>query len=161
MRLKTEPPAAHRQSQGSKHGLRVFIFALCALSFRSSRAEGPADQHFEAGLAYERLGRYEEAYTELQLGFALDQDRADLALALGLIAGRLGRLDVAQRALERSIAVDADSVASYYQLGLLYEKKGAGDRALDAWHRFVSLSPDETLKAIAQKHLQYLESSRG
>jgi tetratricopeptide (TPR) repeat protein len=121
-------------------------------------AEGPADPHFQAGLAYERLGRYDEAYTELQLAFALDPNSTGAALALGLVASRLGNLEVAQRALERSIALDASSVASYYQLALLYEKKQMADRAQDAWHRFLPLSQDEALKAVAQKHLQYLES---
>jgi tetratricopeptide (TPR) repeat protein len=128
----------------------LFVHPVCA--------EGPADPHFQAGLAYERLGRYDDAYTELQLAFALDQDRVELALALGLVASRLGREEVAQRALERSIALDSDSVASYYPLALLYEKKNLTDRAEDAWHRFLSLNQDEALKAVAQKHLQYLET---
>ena len=63
--------------------------AYCA--WRVRLAEAPGDQHFQAGLAYERLGRYDDAYTELQLAFALDQDNAELALALGIVASRLGR----------------------------------------------------------------------
>lgn len=132
--------------------------AICHLPCRPLWAAGPADQHFQAGLAYERLGRYDESYTELQLAFAVDQENVGLALALGVVASRLGRLDVAQRALERSIALDSDSVASYYQLALVYEKKGASDRAADAWRRFLSLSADESLKTVAQRHIQYLES---
>lgn len=115
-------------------------------------------QHYRSGLAYERLGRLDEAYTELQLAFALDQDSTPVAVALGVVACRLGRLDIAQRALERSVTVDANSVASYYQLALLYEKKKMNDRALDSWQRFVALTQDDTLKAVAQKHIQYLES---
>jgi len=131
---------------------------IAVLSCRGLCAEGLGDQHFQAGLAYERLGRYDESYTELQLAFAVDQDNAGLALALGVVASRLGRTEVAQRALERSIALDSDSEASYYQLALLYENKGANDRAADAWHRFLALSPDESLKAVAERHIQYLES---
>ena len=118
----------------------------------------PSDPHFRAGLAYERLGRYDEAYTELQVAFALDQDRSSVALALALVACRLGRLDVAQRALERSISLDSNSVASYFELGLLYEKKNMEVRALDAWHRFLTLSQDDQLKALARRHIQYLEA---
>jgi tetratricopeptide (TPR) repeat protein len=138
------------------------IVAACAVSLLCCPwlcAESPADPHYLAGLAYERLGRYDDAYTELQLAFALDQDRAELALALGLVASRLGRLEPAQRALERSIALDSDSVGSYFPLALLYEKKNLPDRAEDAWHRFLSLNQDEALKAVAQKHIQYLESN--
>ncbi len=123
-----------------------------------SWADGPAAQHFQTGLAYERLGRYDEAYTELQLAYALNPDDAPLALALGVVACRLGRWEAAQRALERSISVDSGSIASYYLLGLLYEKSGTTDRASDAWHRFLSLSQDETLKVIAKKHIQNLEN---
>src|SRR5260221_3409068 len=126
---------------------RFSILVLCLVPLLSSLtsfswAEGPADQHFQTGLAYERLGRYDEAYTELQLAFALNPDDAQKALALGVVACRLGRLEVAQRALERSIAVDSGSMASYYHLALLYEKNGTMDRALDAWHRFLSITQD-------------------
>ena len=81
-----------------------------------------------------------------------------MAVALGVVACRLGRLDAAQRALERSIAIDSNSVASYYQLALIYEKNGVLDRALDAWHRFSSLTQDERLKGLAQKHIQVLDA---
>jgi tetratricopeptide (TPR) repeat protein len=121
-------------------------------------AESAGAQHFQTGLAYERLGRYDEAYTELQLGFALDPDNTENAVALGVVACRLGRITVAQRAFERSIAVDSNSIASYYHLAFIYEKNGTIDRALDAWHRFLSLNQDETLKIIAKKHIQNLEA---
>src|SRR4051812_44304297 len=97
----------------------LFSFAFCLLPCRLTFAESPSSQHFQAGLAYERLGRIDEAYTELQLGFALEQGNAELATALGIVACRLGRLEAAERALERSVALEANSAASYYQLGLL------------------------------------------
>jgi tetratricopeptide (TPR) repeat protein len=137
---------------------RVHGLLLMLLVAMPAIADSPGDQHYQAGLAYERLGRYDEAYTELQLAFAVNQDNADLALALGMVASRLGRLEVAGRALERSIAIDSDSEASYYQLALLYEKAGASTRASDAWHRFLSLGPDAALKSLAERHIQYLES---
>jgi len=151
-----------QKAKGKRQRAKIHFFflpfAIYLLTCRLTLAEGPADPHFLAGLAYERLGRYDEAYTELQLAFALDQDRVELALSLGLVASRLGRLEVAQRALERSIALDSDSVASYYPLALIYEKNNLSDRAEDAWHRFLSLNQDEDLKAVAKKHLQYLEA---
>jgi tetratricopeptide (TPR) repeat protein len=151
---------AHRGFWGAALQFCVLSFAFCVVSFRLVQGEAPssAAQHYQTGLAYERLGRYEEAYTELQLAFALDPDNTSGAVALGVVASRLGRFDIAQRTLERSVALDANSVASYYHLALLYEKKGMTDRALDAWHRFVSLSQDEQLKTVAQKHIQHLEN---
>jgi tetratricopeptide (TPR) repeat protein len=134
-----------------------FTFLLSPLVL-PVRADGPAAQHYQTGLAYERLGRYDESYTELQLAVALDQDNVQKEVALGILACRLGRLEVAQRALERSIELDSNSIASYFHLGLLYEKTGATERALDMWHRFLSLSQDEPLKGMAKKHIQYLES---
>jgi tetratricopeptide (TPR) repeat protein len=141
--------------------VRVLILSCLLLGGYMSFAEDPAAQHFQTGLVYERLGRYDEAYTELQLAFALNQDDAKMAVALGVVACRLGHLDVAQRALERSIAVDSNSVASYFQLGLIYEKNGLTERALDAWHRFASQSQDEPLKSVALKHIQHLEAGGG
>jgi len=107
-------------------------FAICHLPCRPAYAESASTQHFQTGLAYERLGRYDEAYTELQLSFALDPDDVPNAVALGVVACRLGRTGVAQRALERSVTVDSNAIASYYHLALIYEKNGTVDRALDA-----------------------------
>ncbi len=148
-----------RATTTAKICLRIVLLAHCSLLVaHCALAESPAAPHFQAGLAYERLGRYEEAYTELQLAFALDQQNPEAAVALGIVACRLGRLDVAQRALERSIAVDSNSSASYYQLALIYEDKNMTERARDAWQRFASLNRDEQLKTVAQEHLQYLEA---
>jgi tetratricopeptide (TPR) repeat protein len=123
-----------------------------------SLAADSAAQRFRAGLAYERLGRLEDAYTELQLGAVLAPDDPLMALALGTVALRLSRYDVAQRALETSISVDARSIASYYQLALLYEKQNVPERAIDSWHRFIDLNQDEVLKGMAKKHLRLLET---
>src|SRR5688500_9437438 len=82
-----------------------------------------AARHYQQGLAYERLGRIEEAYTELQLATNLTPNDAKAQLALGLVASRMGNLEVAQRALEASIAADGNSVASYHHLALIFEKK--------------------------------------
>jgi tetratricopeptide (TPR) repeat protein len=119
-----------------------------------------AQTHYQAGLAYERLGRLEEAYTRFQLAFALEAEDAWIALGLGVIAVRLGQMEVAQRALERSITLDANSVASYYQLAYLYEKLQQKDRAIDSWNRFLRLNHDPVLKAEARKHIQFLESEK-
>jgi tetratricopeptide (TPR) repeat protein len=130
---------------------------LCAPVFGAPVAPAAAQQ-YRQGLAYERLGRYNEAYTQLQVAANLDSANAEVALALGVVANRLGYFDEAQRALERSIVLDANSVASYYLLALIYEKKGLADRALETWHRFVKLTQDEPLKTLAQKHIAYLQS---
>lgn len=136
--------------------------ALCVLWMAPGvRGEDPgqiAQRHFQAGLAYERLGRLEESYTELQLACALQGDNAPMALALGIAASRLGRYAEAQRALERSIVLDANSIASYYELALLYEALNLPDRGRDAWRRFAELSQTEELKLVAQKHIKYLET---
>ena len=125
-----------------------------------SATTSQAATHFQSGLAYERLGRLEEAYTHLQLACVLDANDAKMSLALGIVALRLGRDDVALRALERSITLDANSAASYYQLALLYEKQNAVDRAIDSWHRFLDLNPDEMLKLEARKHIRFLETQK-
>jgi len=139
------------------HLIAVSMLVLATLSWA---AETPASAagHYQTALAYERLGRLEEAYTELQLACVLDANDAHMALALGIVALRLGRSDVAQRSLEQSVVLDASSIASYYHLALLYEKQGAVDRALDSWNRFLELNRDETLKLQARRHIQFLEA---
>jgi len=135
------------------------LIAPLSLSAAAAPSESAA-QHYQSGLAYERLGRLNEAYTELQLACALDADDARLALALGVVALRLKQYDVAQRTLEHSIILDSNSTASYYELAYLYEKQNAVDRALDSWNRFLALNQDDLLKLEAQKHIRLLEAPR-
>lgn len=144
----------------AKQCLRLGACALALLLGRpafTSPAEASSQSHFQAGLAYERLGRLEEAYTELQLASVLDSSNSQIALALGIVAGRLNRYDEALRSLEHSIALDAHSVASYYHAALIYEKQGRRDRAIESWERFLELSQDQELQLIAKKHIAYLE----
>lgn len=136
--------------------MAVSLFSLPSSLFGADPL-AEANRHYQQGLAYERLGRLEEAYTELQLASNLNANDSQIALALGLVASRLGNLGVAQRALEQSIAVNANSAASYYHLALLYEKRGLKERALECWHRFAPLTQDAALRAVAEKHIRYLE----
>jgi tetratricopeptide (TPR) repeat protein len=124
----------------------------------TSQAVDTAQSHYQSGLAYERLGRLDEAYTELQLACALDANNAPMALALGIVATRLNRTDEALRSLEHSIALDANSIASYYELAMIYEKQARNDRALDSWERFLELNQDTELKLVAKKHIDHLEN---
>lgn len=142
---------------------RAGAVVLALLPLSAAWAADPsslAASHYQTGLAYERLGRIQEAYTELQLAENLDASNPQMALALGIVASRLGRYDVALRALEHSIAVEANSCASYYELALVYEQKKNTDRALESWHRFLQLNQDAQLKTEAQKHIDHLEGRR-
>ena len=135
--------------------------ALLSSAVLAADSTETAASHYQSGLAYERLGRLQEAYTQLQLACVLDANDARIALALGVVALRLGRDQAAQRSLEQSIALDANSAASYYPLALLYEKQKNIDRAIDSWNRFLEINPDEMLKLEARKHIHYLETARG
>ena len=137
--------------------LKQTLIALFLAGVAYADATGEAARHYQQGLAYERLSRIDEAYTELQLASNLDPNDAKIQLALGLVASRAGNLDVAQRALEQSIAISGNSVASYHHLALLFEKKGNKARALECWQRFLQLNQDASLREVAEKHIRYLE----
>jgi tetratricopeptide (TPR) repeat protein len=139
----------------------VFLILVhCSWIAFADNVQSAAYKHYHSGLAYERLGRLDEAYTQLQLACALDAEDVRSALALGVVALRLGQDEMAKRYLEKSITLDANSVASYYVLGLLYEKQKSFDRAIDSWKRFMEINRDDLLRIEAQKHLQWLESQR-
>jgi tetratricopeptide (TPR) repeat protein len=141
----------------------LFFFLFCFGPLPYLCAIEPSElavNHYQTGLAYERLGRIEESYTELQLAANLDANNPQMALALGIVATRLGRYDVALRSLEHSEALEANSCASYYELGLLYEEKKMDERAVESWQRFLQLNQDPELRAVAQKHIDHLEGRR-
>ena len=136
----------------------LLLSGMALTSAYAADAEAQAASHFQTGLAYERLGRLSEAYTQLQLAAVLGPNDARVASALGIVACRVGRVDEAQRALERAITLEPNSIASYYELALIYEKKNLKDRALDAWQRFAQLNNDAPLRITAQKHIQFLQA---
>jgi len=138
--------------------MRASIFLILMISAAAAQAEMISGDHFQTGMAYERLGRYQEAYTELQVASNLNPGDARIATALGIVAARLGNYDEALRALEHSIALDADSCASYFELGLVYERKKLPERALESWNRFLALNHDDSLKAMARKHIAALQA---
>lgn len=131
---------------------------LILLGIGEANATSLGTEHYQTGLTYERLGRYNKAYTELQLATNLDADDPRSFVALGVVAVRLGNNDEAIRAFERSITLDANACASYYELAFLYEKKSDVEHAVGAWNRFLALSQNDVLKAQARKHLAYLQS---
>jgi len=138
---------------------QMSLLALLSSSFLFAvDVTGEAARHFQQGMAYERLGRIQEAYTELQLAANLNPNDSRIHLVLGLVASRAGNIDVAQRALEQSISLDSNSVASYHHLALIYEKKGMKERALESWTRFIQLNQDVSLRQMAEKHIRYLET---
>src|SRR5689334_7146714 len=63
------------------------LLLFCALPCRAE--ENTAAMHYQSGLAYERLRRLDEAYTELQLASNLDNNNPSIAVALGILAMRL------------------------------------------------------------------------
>jgi tetratricopeptide (TPR) repeat protein len=89
--------------------------------------------HDNLGLAYEALGRSDEAIASYES--ALRLSRASIsrspwpALNLGLLFARQGRLDEAEALFRESLRADPAFPQGHYQLGTVLEKKGRYDEA--------------------------------
>lgn len=110
-----------------------------------------APANYSLGLAYEQLGRYDEAVTALER--ARDASRANPAtlVALGHVYGSSGRSAQAQRILDDLKQWKSRAYISSYLLALVYAGLGAADEAFaclssaieerDAWLVWLKTDP--------------------
>jgi tetratricopeptide (TPR) repeat protein len=101
--------------------------------------------HDNLGLAYDALGRYEEANRSYQEAVRLNRDRQAHspwpALNLGILLTRLDRLDEAEPLLRESAREDPRFAQAHCQLGLVLEKKGRSAEAIAELDQAAQLDP--------------------
>src|SRR6266567_8420005 len=101
--------------------------------FRSPRAQAEsAEGESEASLASDpanvealnaralaraRLGRFQEAYDDLQRAAVLNPTKAETQANLGYILWNLGRKTEARRAEQAAIGLDNNNLTAHHQLG--------------------------------------------
>jgi tetratricopeptide (TPR) repeat protein len=122
-------------------------YAAAAEGFRRVLALDPAHlkAHDNLGLAYEALGRYDEAVQSHQNALRLDREAAVHspwpALNLGLLLTRLDRGDEAEPLFRESAARDPRFAQARYQLGLVHERKGQATEAMAELREAARIDP--------------------
>jgi tetratricopeptide (TPR) repeat protein len=122
--------------------------------------------HDNLGLAYEALGRTDEAVasyeTALRLNRASTSPSPWPALNLGLLFTRQARLDEAEALFRESLRADSAFPQGHYQLGVALEKGGRYDEATKELEEAARRDPayPEPLYALARIHRRRGETEK-
>ncbi len=117
---------------------------------RGARRSGRVDLLIDAGTAWRRARRYDEAERALRLATEQAPGSAAAWNGLGIALRKLGRRDEARRAYESALELSPDSISAWFNLGLLEESTGRVGRALEAFREVVVRRPGH---AKARRHL--------
>ncbi len=116
------------------------------------RAGESARELQRQGVLLDNQGKSDEALQKLRQAVASDGNDYSCRLALGTVAMKAGRYDEARVSLEKAAELEPNSPSAHYGLAMLYEK-AKDPRAKSEWEKILQLSPDASMKEIAQRHL--------
>jgi len=100
--------------------------------------------HFERGLAYVGLARYEKAIESLINATMLDPEYGEAFNYLGYAYLRSGNPSHAVVALEEAVRLEPEMTAAWDNLGEAYLSAGFSDKALSALRQSVCLDPSRS-----------------
>jgi tetratricopeptide (TPR) repeat protein len=124
---------------------------IVALSRRARLLPNEAGAHKDAGLAYARAGRNDEALIELLMASLLGPEDAEMLGTIGQIHLTAGRFDAADVALRRAIALDPALPQARYALGSTLQRLGRSAEAkeqLDEFQRLRAAALEEQRRAF-------------
>ena len=133
---------------------------------RSQVADGDAATHYDLGLAYQEMGLYSDAISELMLA-ARDATRACVCLSLiGTIQLQLGELDAAldafHRALESEYKNHDQEQKLGYEIANTYELKYMHEQALHYFEWLASVDPQyDDPRGSVYERIERLTSASG
>jgi Flp pilus assembly protein TadD len=125
-----------------------------ALTQRARLLPNEGHAHKDLGLAYARIGRTDEALTELLLTMLLGVEDAETLTAVGQIHLGAERFDDAEAALRRAIALDAKNPQARYALGMTLTRMGRTADAkeqLDEFQRLRAAALAEQRRPLEKK----------
>ncbi len=100
-----------------------------------------AQGYFNLALAYQRLGRVDEALDFLNRAIAVVPNKAEYHFAIGRIYFQRQDYTAAIKSLLKTVELDPISVQGRYLLGLAYQKTGCTEQAVQSFRRCSYLEP--------------------
>lgn len=104
-------------------------------------APGSPFARYSLGIAYEALGKFENAAQEFQKAVEMRPDYPEAHNNLGIVYDQMGRTEDALREYLLVLKTGPENTRVHNNLGILYEKKGEVDHALREYQSAVKLDP--------------------
>ena len=98
--------------------------------------------HNIRGVAYDSLGRYQDAVEAYKQTIRIKPDYADAHYNLGVAYYKLGRYQDAIEACKQTIRIKPDYAKAYINLGVTYYKLGRYQDAVEAYKQAIRIKPD-------------------
>ncbi|MFZ3060251.1 MAG: tetratricopeptide repeat protein [Candidatus Methanoperedens sp.] len=106
--------------------------------------------HNNLGLAYDRIGKYEEAIKELNEALRLNPDYIEVHNNLGVTYDRMGKPEEAVNELKEALKLNPDYTEAHCNLGNIYACSGRYEEAARELHEALRINPE---LAIAHNNL--------
>jgi tetratricopeptide (TPR) repeat protein len=101
-----------------------------------------ADVYGNLGIAYGRLGRYQEAIEASKQAIKLKPDYAEAYCNLGNVYGNLGRYEESIESFKQAIKIKPDLAEAHYNLGNAYLKLDRHQEAIESYKQAIKIKPD-------------------
>jgi tetratricopeptide (TPR) repeat protein len=98
--------------------------------------------HYNLGVAYGELGRWQEATEAFKQAIRIKPDYADAHNNLGAAYSKLGRWQEAVDEYKQAIKIKTDYAEAHYNLGTTYSKLGRYQEAIDEYKQTIRIKPD-------------------
>lgn len=134
---------------------KLFLSFILSVFCVSALFAGPADLEKAMNLLNE--GKTDEAIAIVKEQLKNNPDVSDNYLAMGIIELEQNNYPQAQEYLKKALKIDRKIIAAHYMLAMIYEKEGDTQKAADKWQKILKYSKDETLRALADKHIKQLK----
>jgi protein O-mannosyl-transferase len=133
--LTTLGICAHRQVSFWNNSLTLFSHAI-------EVTQNNYIAHDSIGVAYNSLGRYQDAIESYKQAIKIKPDYADAHYNLGVACGKLGRWQDAVESYKQAIKIKPDYTKAHYNLGISYEGLGRYQDAIEAYKQAIRIEPD-------------------
>jgi tetratricopeptide (TPR) repeat protein len=98
--------------------------------------------HNSRGVAYDSLGRYQDAIEDYKQAIRIRPDYAEAHYNLGVASGELGRWQDAAEAYKQAIRIKPNHAKAHYNLGVAYEGLGRYQDAAESYKQAIRIKPD-------------------
>lgn len=99
--------------------------------------------------------REEIAQTEAKAQQAQPK-QASIFIKIGKLYSQINDAEKAQAAFEKALEIEPRNDEAHFMLALIFEKKKMDEKALSHWKLCLESTSNPSLKAIAEKHINYL-----
>ena len=128
-------------------GAGAVLYLVCSVNYAGFQPS-PEKWHYDRGLAWLRVGEWDEAVTAFDRALAFQPGYSSAYTNRGVALQRAGRLGPAAESYRRALQLDPGSRPALKNLADLHLEKGETEEAFALYRRALELGPEYTSIAV-------------